>query len=229
MHKIKFTPEAIHDYQFDIFDCDQKFSRKDRDWRIECIWEIPLAKFPKIRAELTRDLEDYFWLLGKRYCKDTRKWVADLHSIAVHKKYHRLLHWDEQTGKWLMIFVLKGEYKQNLQMWNVMGICDSTAWTEEAEEDGLVRNWYTTPLTRANNYDFEEVRRLRKSIDLFENLKEVYCELEYELEFYKSLDRQVCKERTARVQPRLEQVARLRKWAERQLEVFAARLKFNAG
>ncbi len=46
----------------------------------------------------------------------------------------------------IMYFIRKGQKFGNMQIWNVLGICEAQYWSEEMEESGIIRSWYETKL-----------------------------------------------------------------------------------
>lgn len=55
--------------------------------------------------------------------------------------YFRCKYFDEKSDKMLMLFFYKGESLSIMQFWNLAGVCFEEDWTEEAEDDGEIRNW----------------------------------------------------------------------------------------
>lgn len=55
--------------------------------------------------------------------------------------YFRAKYYDENSDKMLMLFFYKGERFGKMQTWELSGICEAADWTDDLEDDGLIRNW----------------------------------------------------------------------------------------
>ena len=62
--------------------------------------------------------------------------------------YIRAKYYDETTDEMLMLFFYKGKTISRMQMWELAGICRADDWSEEMEEDGIIRHWLNHPSPR---------------------------------------------------------------------------------
>jgi len=204
LHKINFTVEAVHDYEFDLFPCNEEFNENDTDWREPCIWETPLVHFYKVRNELKNDFEEYIQ-----------------RTVKLHEKqYFRLSQYDDQSSTWLMFFIKRGSRIGAMQIWNVVGINDAYYWDEDDEEEGRYREWYNTSITELPTYDWVEIWRHEqkiKSLEVeFDNAQERRLEIDEEL---------LGKRGTQKLLQEREQNLRLREQLKSDLRVYEERLR----
>jgi len=61
--------------------------------------------------------------------------------------YFRCDYIDEASGRRLKLFIYKGERFGLMQMWDLKGVCEVAEWTQDAEDDGLIRSWLETKIT----------------------------------------------------------------------------------
>ena len=94
--------------------------------------------------------------------------------------YFRCDYICEDSGVRLKLFIYKRARLGLMQHWELAGVCLSEDWSEEAEEDGLVRSWLLTKIADlADEEDWAVRARVWKVLNdtnktLFENvLKEV--------------------------------------------------------
>jgi len=164
IHKVAFTEEAVFDYEhclrfveyppysfIDLAEYDERYHEEMRNlnakwWEEDEQFELPQARFPK--AEIKAELEEYI----------------QHHSKHKHQYYFRVRWLDEQHNRELMLFIKRSEKISIMQNWTVVGICVASEWTEDLEEDGLVRSWYETKLNEPNQYDWVEEYNLRQQM-----------------------------------------------------------------
>lgn len=60
--------------------------------------------------------------------------------------YFRCDYDDDESGRRLKLFVYKGAYIGLMQYWDLMGVCFAEDWTQEAEDDGIIRAWLHTKI-----------------------------------------------------------------------------------
>jgi hypothetical protein len=144
LHKVTISEEAVFDYEH----CLIVLERPSED-------DLPLFRFPK---EIKAELEEYI----------------QCHSRVKHKHYFRVRHYDENLGDYLMLFVKKSWKMATMQNWTVVGICFECDWDEEAEEDGIIKNWYDTKINKdeIDKTDWVEEMRIRQEIETEENEKD---------------------------------------------------------
>lgn len=76
--------------------------------------------------------------------------------------YIRAKYYDETTGEMLMLFFYKGKAISQMQMWELAGICRADDWSEEMEEDGIIRHWLKSSLTPKEETDWVWDLRVRE-------------------------------------------------------------------
>lgn len=106
--------------------------------------------------------------------------------------YFRCKYYDEDNDKMLMLFFYKGERLSVMQFWNLAGICLAEDWTQDAEDDGEIRNWLKCRITDLpEEQDWVIVNRVNRIIKetnktkyeeiLKEVLNEINCERDKEV------------------------------------------------
>ncbi len=55
--------------------------------------------------------------------------------------YFKLKYHDEVTDKMLLLFIRKDATFGTMQTWSRVGICREDDWTEELDDDGIIRGW----------------------------------------------------------------------------------------
>jgi len=94
------------------------------------------------------------------------------------ENYFRCKYQDPESGWMLMLFLYRADKVSIMQNWLVRGICFAEDWTEDAEEDGLIRVWVESLITDLPDEDDWAVRaRAIKIINytektLYENVLE---------------------------------------------------------
>ena len=76
--------------------------------------------------------------------------------------YIRAKYYDETTDEMLMLFFYKGKTISRMQMWELAGICRADDWSEEMEEDGIIRHWLKSSLTPKEETDWVWDLRVRE-------------------------------------------------------------------
>lgn len=76
--------------------------------------------------------------------------------------YIRAKYYDEAIDEMLMLFFYKGKAISRMQMWELTGICRADDWSEEMEEDGLIRHWLKSSLTPKEETDWVWDLRVRE-------------------------------------------------------------------
>lgn len=69
------------------------------------------------------------------------------------ENYFRCKYLDEDSGRMLMLFLYRAERVSVMQNWLVRGICFAEDWTEDAEDDGLIRCWLKCMITELPDGD----------------------------------------------------------------------------
>lgn len=83
-------------------------------------------KMPK--AEMKRELEIYIDLMQNS-------------GRLLYKKIFKVKYLDEVTDKMLLLFFRKGRCLRLMQFYELEGICEETNYSEDLEDEGLIRNW----------------------------------------------------------------------------------------
>lgn len=76
--------------------------------------------------------------------------------------YIRAKYYDETTDEMLMLFFYKGKAIGIMQMWELQGVCRANEWSEELEEDGMIRHWLKTSLIPNEETDWVWDLRVRE-------------------------------------------------------------------
>lgn len=90
------------------------------------------------------------------------------------KHYLRLTYLDEKTGKDLMLFILRREHQGNIQKWELVGICEKQYWSEDAEEYGMIRNWYNFKIDKLpKERDWVLIQYTYNILDKLEEIRDI--------------------------------------------------------
>ena len=96
--------------------------------------------------------------------------------------YFRCDYKDEDSGVRLKLFVYRGMRIGLMQYWDLKGVCKSTDWSEEAEDNGVIRIWLESKIENIPDDEDWAVRtRVKKIIDkalvdVFDETKKFYWE-----------------------------------------------------
>ena len=167
LHCVQITENAQFDYENGLIfkkfpNCDDIV---DENWRIESVYDKPLVIMPK--TEYKKEVSDYIQL-------NKRLW---------YKTYIRAVYYDEKLDRELMLFILKDRQIGCIQYWNIVGICNAADWTEDNEEDGVIRAWYTTNINDSDTYDWVLAKQIRDEEEEKERLREEEEQKRYERMF----------------------------------------------
>ncbi|MFI3165317.1 MAG: hypothetical protein R3Y45_03465 [Bacillota bacterium] len=100
-----------------------------------------------ITAEARFDYEEVMEI-GELPKDDIKNLIEDYLSLKDGEyqdcdvKYFSVKYLDESVGKYLKLFLYKGERFKSMQMWRLVGICRDKDWNEELEDCGQIRNWH---------------------------------------------------------------------------------------
>jgi len=102
-----------------------------------------------ITAEAAFDLSDCLGLerLDRRTLKaETEEYITRMTASGRIPwwGYFRADYIDEDSGRRLKLFVYKRKRIGLMQYWDLSGVCEADDWTQDAEDDGLVRVWVET-------------------------------------------------------------------------------------
>ena len=62
----------------------------------------------------------------------------------------------------------------NKQIWELVGVCEKSDWTETAEENGYIRNWYQTKIVNIpKERDWVLQVYAKKILDRLERIREI--------------------------------------------------------
>ena len=56
-------------------------------------------------------------------------------------RYFKLKYYDDETDEMLMLFIRKDRALASMQMWLLVGLCKEEDWTEDLENEGIIRGW----------------------------------------------------------------------------------------
>ena len=104
-----------------------------------------------------------FRFIKKELKEELEFYIQQNHKLW-NKYYMRLKYYDEQTDKYLMVFLRKHLQVVSMKIWNVVGICEYNDWDEELEEEGQIKVWLDSSLTpKEDEEDWVEVLRFRQA------------------------------------------------------------------
>ena len=223
LNKIEITSEALFDYEC----CIGK--RKQPSWDA-------MLRFALGDSTLAFDLFDE-WENTRELDKKTLKAEVEEYinrmnrgGRLLYENYFRCKWYDEQTGLMLMLFLYRTTKMSVMQFWEVRGICKEADWSEEAEEDGYIRNWINSRIADLNcEYDWVEELRIRQEKNKLEEELEKIYEREWCQQQCNEHNRRFDKEGTKDAQAQLADIRDERKRLESQLRINKLRLKGYAG
>lgn len=116
---------------------------------------------------------------NKRQVKAELEFYIEHRIKLQHKTYFRVRDF---IGDFEIIyFIKKGKRFGNMQIWNLVGICESQFWDEEMEESGIIRSWYETKIHPDDKEpDWVEQLRERQMIEERERKIEEEMEKKYD-------------------------------------------------
>lgn len=95
------------------------------------------------------------------------------------KHYFRLKDFIGETK--VLYFIKKGLKFANMQIWDLVGICEEEFWDEEMEESGIIRSWIETKLNpEKEEPDWVEELRERQLLEERERKLEMEAIKRYE-------------------------------------------------
>jgi len=94
---------------------------------IRCCLNLPLLN----RYKLKKEVEEY---IHTKSAANLLPWWG----------YFKCDYLDEASGQQLKLFIKKGVKFGFMQCWDLIGVCLSSDWCEDAEEDGHIRTWLNT-------------------------------------------------------------------------------------
>lgn len=150
----------------------------------EVINKLNITPEAKVDVRESVGLEVFDWRALK---KETEEYIR--HMTASGRLpwwgYFRCDYIDEDRGVRLKLFVYRGMKIGLMQYWDLKGVCESADWSQEAEDDGLIKAWLETKIEKPPEEEDWAVRvRVNKILKetektLWENvLKEVRDEFE---------------------------------------------------
>jgi len=174
INKIEISEEAAFDYE-----CCIGGRRQPLWWDLLAVAGDDPVKAFKIAEWFDQPLRK----LDKRKLKaETEEYINRMNGGGrlLYENYFRCKWYDEQTGLMLMLFLYRTAKMSVMQYWDVRGICPAEDWTEDAEEDGKIRNWVESPVTDLPEEDDWAIRaRVHKILLHTEN--EMYEDVEKEV------------------------------------------------
>ena len=117
----------------------------------------------QITPEAAFDIFDSLGLVGF----DTRLLKTELEEYITRKNaagrlpwwgYFRCDWYDEGNDRWVKLFIRKGMTVGIMQYWNLAGVCFLEDWTDELEDEGIIRAWLDTRVEDIPNEEDAAVR-----------------------------------------------------------------------
>ena len=103
-------------------------------------------------------------IFNKKETKHELEYYITTQKKVQNKCYFRVTDYIGETK--IMYFIKKGHRFGNMQVWNVVGICQAKYWDEEMEECGIIRGWYETKLNpEKHEQDWVVLLRERQIIE----------------------------------------------------------------
>lgn len=101
---------------------------------------------------------------NKKETKEELEFYISNNTKVQHKHYFRL---KDYIGEIKVIYFIKRGLKfANMQIWDLVGVCEEEFWDEELEESGIIRNWIETKLNPEKlEPDWVEEMRERKILE----------------------------------------------------------------
>ncbi len=106
--------------------------------------------------------------LDKRSLKaEVEEYIDNMNKSGrlLYDRYFRCKYYDEDSDKMLMLFFYKAERLSIMQFWNLAGICFEEDWSEEAEDNGEIRNWLKCKITDMPKGDWVIEQLVRAEAD----------------------------------------------------------------
>ena len=132
----------------------------------------------EISAEALADVRETLSVEIDRHTlkRETEAYISNLTASGrmPWHGYFRADYFDEKSGKCLKLFVYRGMRLGVMQFWTLKGVCESADWSEEAEEDGLIRMWINTAFDAGGVGDDDWVVNHRVNQILLETAKTKY-------------------------------------------------------
>jgi hypothetical protein len=72
---------------------------------------------------------------------EVEKYIEYLAASGNTPYYFRCDYVDENSGRRLKFFVSRSNKLGRFQYWDLRGVCESADWSEDAEDEGIVRMW----------------------------------------------------------------------------------------
>lgn len=107
--------------------------------------------------------------------------IADSGKLS-SAHYFRCDYLDEDSETRLKLFIYRGIKIGPMQYWDLKGVCKSIDWSEEAEDDGIIRLWLESKIEDLPNDEDWAVRTRVKNtidkalVDIFDEIKKFYWE-----------------------------------------------------
>ena len=130
-------------------------------------------------AEFDIECMNALSIFDKQQTKEELEFYITSRKKLHNKHYFRLKDMLGDTE--IMYFIKKGNRFGVMQVWNVVGICESQYWDEEMEECGIIRGWYETKLNPPKDEkDWVEELRERELLEERERKLEEEYQKKYE-------------------------------------------------
>jgi hypothetical protein len=123
-----------------------------------------------ITAEAVFDYTETLGLgmLDKRGLKAEGEEYIDIknrNGRLLYENYFRCKYLDEGSGRMLMLFLYRADKIGIMQNWLVRGVCFAEDWSEEAEDDGLIRLWVESSITEFKKGDWVVQQQVNAEAD----------------------------------------------------------------
>jgi hypothetical protein len=92
---------------------------------------------------------------GDKLSRELAEYINRMNDAGrlLYERYFRCEYEDDLTGSRLMLFLYRGGKPDQVQEWDLSGICYAADWNEEIEYEGVIRNWLKEKVKDPPDYD----------------------------------------------------------------------------
>lgn len=97
--------------------------------------------------------------------KEINEYLLSLYEAGkLNKNYFHVKYYDESLDQMLLLFFYKGYKFQNMQVWDLSGICIEDDYTSGLEDEGQIRSWLMTKIDDNKKNDWVETMRFKLKV-----------------------------------------------------------------